>query len=58
MVTLFTGIVLINRDRFHTAVNRSLQLCVEKGPIKVATATLALMAAILGAVILVVRYWK
>ena len=58
VVTAFSGIVLINRDRFHGAASWSLRLCAEKGPVKTATATLALLAAILAAGILVIRYWK
>jgi hypothetical protein len=58
VVTALSGIVLVNRDRFHGVASWALRLCAEKGPVKVAAATLALIAAVLAAGILVIRYWK
>jgi hypothetical protein len=57
-VTVFSALTLLNREKFHSFLCWFLKVCVEKGPAKVTGATLALVASVLGAVLLVFRYWK
>jgi hypothetical protein len=58
VVTGISGIVLIQRKRFHSVVSWFLLRCAEKGPLKVAFAVLGLIAGVILTVIQTIRYMK
>lgn len=55
IITVFSALVLYQRERFHRIVSALFLRCVERGPLKVAVAVLLVLAAIIASLIPILR---
>jgi hypothetical protein len=58
VVTGLSGIVLLNRDRFHRILSFVLLRCAEKGPLKVAVVVFLFIAGVIVTVVQAIRYMR